>query len=106
MSTQKPLRLPSRLELSHPSLPHPGRFMGLLCPIVRISRISHISRISRIVMNNNQSPLLAEALHERTVRNHYKIITVLLVACPYVCPSLRAMSRFWASIGAKRSVFS
>jgi hypothetical protein len=70
MSTQKLLHLPSRLEPSHPSLPHPGRFMGLLCPIVRISRISHISRISRIVMNNNRSPLVAEALHEHTVRDH------------------------------------
>jgi hypothetical protein len=67
MSTQKPLRLPSRLEPLHPSLPHPGRFMGLLCPIVRISRISHISRI---VMNNNRSPLVAEALQEHTVRDH------------------------------------
>ena len=36
MSTQKSLRLLQRLEPPHPSLPHPGRLMGLLGPVILI----------------------------------------------------------------------
>jgi len=36
MGTQKSLRLPGRLELTHPSLPDPGRLMRLLSPIILI----------------------------------------------------------------------
>ncbi len=36
MGTQESLSLPNRLELSHPPLPDPGRFMRLLCPIILI----------------------------------------------------------------------
>jgi hypothetical protein len=34
MSTQKSLSLSDRLESTHPTLSHPGRFMRLLCPII------------------------------------------------------------------------
>ena len=36
MRTQEPLSLPSRFELTHPSLPYPGRLVGLLYAIVLI----------------------------------------------------------------------
>lgn len=36
MSTKESLRLPDRFEPSHPSLPHPGRLMRLLYPIISI----------------------------------------------------------------------
>ena len=36
MCTQKPLGLTDRLDFPHPSLSYPGRFMGLLCPIILI----------------------------------------------------------------------
>ncbi len=36
MGTQKPLSLPYRFELSHPSLSHPGRLMRLLGPIILV----------------------------------------------------------------------
>jgi hypothetical protein len=38
MSTQKSLSLLDRFEPSHTSLSHPGHFMRLLSPIVRILR--------------------------------------------------------------------
>jgi hypothetical protein len=38
MCTQESLSLLHRFESSHPTLSHPGRFMGLLCPIIRILR--------------------------------------------------------------------
>ena len=34
MSSHKSLSLPHRLESPHPSLPYPGRLMGLLSPII------------------------------------------------------------------------
>jgi len=36
MGSYKSLSLPHRLELTHPSLPYPGRLMRLLCPIVLV----------------------------------------------------------------------
>ena len=44
MRVQKPLSLPNRLELSHPSFSNPGRLMGLLCPIILIlfGAVDHI----------------------------------------------------------------
>ena len=36
MYSQKSLGLPDRFEAPHPSLPYSGRFMRLLCPIVRV----------------------------------------------------------------------
>ena len=36
MGTEKSLSLPYGFERPHPSLSHPGRFMGLLCPIILI----------------------------------------------------------------------
>jgi hypothetical protein len=36
MRVQKPLSLPNRLELPHPSLPYPSRLLRLLCPIILI----------------------------------------------------------------------
>ena len=36
MRVQKPLSLPNRLELSHPSFSNPGRLMGLLCSIIAV----------------------------------------------------------------------
>lgn len=63
MSTQKLLHLPSRLEPSHPSLPHPGRFMRLRCPIVRISRV---------VMNNIRDQLpMSNAITAQLVSNDF-----------------------------------
>jgi hypothetical protein len=38
MGTQESLSLLHRFESSHPTLSHPGRFMRLLRPIVRVSR--------------------------------------------------------------------
>ena len=40
MSTQESLSLPDRFELTHPSLPHPGRFMRLLGPVILILLIT------------------------------------------------------------------
>ena len=44
VGTQKPLSLTYGLESPHPSLPHPGRLMGLLCSIILIlfSAVDHI----------------------------------------------------------------
>jgi hypothetical protein len=39
MTTQKSLSLLDRFELPHTSLSHPGRFMRLFRPIVRVSSI-------------------------------------------------------------------
>ena len=36
MYTQEPLSLPGRFELTHPTLSHPGRLVGLLSPIILI----------------------------------------------------------------------
>jgi len=36
VSIEEPLSLPYRFEPSHHPLSHPGRFMGLLCTIVRV----------------------------------------------------------------------
>ena len=36
MRSHESLRLSGRLELAHPPLSHPGRFMGLLSPIILI----------------------------------------------------------------------
>ena len=36
VSTNESLSLNHRFELPHPSLPDPGRLMGLLCPIVGV----------------------------------------------------------------------
>jgi hypothetical protein len=36
MRAQESLRLPHLLELSHSSLPYPGRLMRLLCPTILI----------------------------------------------------------------------
>ena len=40
MSTQKSPSLLDRFELTHPSLPHPSRFMRLLYPIILILLIT------------------------------------------------------------------
>jgi hypothetical protein len=44
MSTQKPLSLPYRLELPHPSLPDPGRLMRLLSSVIFI-QLSAVDRL-------------------------------------------------------------
>ena len=44
MRVQKPLSLPNRLELPHPSLPYSGRLMGLLCSIILVL-LSAVDRV-------------------------------------------------------------
>jgi len=44
MGSHESLSLDNRLELSHPSLPHPGRLMRLLCPIIGVL-ICHVHRL-------------------------------------------------------------
>ena len=44
MRVQKPLSLPYRLELSHPSFSNPGRLMGLLCSIILVL-LSAVNRV-------------------------------------------------------------
>ena len=44
MRVQKPLSLPNRLELSHPSFSNPGRLMGLLCSSILVL-LSAVDRI-------------------------------------------------------------
>jgi hypothetical protein len=52
MGTQKLLSLTDRLEPSHHSLSHPGRFMGLLCPVIGISRIVMNNVRHKLTMSN------------------------------------------------------
>jgi hypothetical protein len=53
MSTKESLRLPDRFELSHPSLPHPGRLMRLLYPIVGILAVVMNNVWQQIPMSNS-----------------------------------------------------
>ena len=58
MRVQKPLSLPNRLELSHPSFSNPGRLMGLLCPIILLL-LSAVDRIGNLLaMGNTITPQL------------------------------------------------
>ena len=66
MGSNESLRLPYRLEpsecrITHPSLTNPGRFMGLLCSIVRIPVI-YIDRI------RNQFPV-SNAITAQLIRH-------------------------------------
>ena len=61
MSCHKSLSLPDRLESSHPSLPHPGRLMRLLSPIILIL----LSTVDRL---RNQLPM-SHAIAAQLVRH-------------------------------------
>ena len=56
MYTQETLRLLDRLELSHPSLSHPGCLMGLLCPVVGILGIIMDNIRHQLSMRNAIAP--------------------------------------------------
>ena len=52
VGTQKPLSLTYGLESPHPPLPHPGRLMGLLYPIILIL-LSTVDRLGhQLTMSN------------------------------------------------------
>jgi hypothetical protein len=63
MGTQRSLGLPDRFKLPHPSLPHPGRLMGLLCPVVGILRI--------IVDNIWHQLTVSNAITTQLIRNDF-----------------------------------
>jgi hypothetical protein len=50
MGTENSLGLPARLEAPHPPFSHPGRLMGLLCPVILIM----LSTVDRV---RNQFPM-------------------------------------------------